>query len=61
MSDLTEFHLAPAVAETLGALGYTAADGAVRDQCAMAARGHNLVLAWPPAACYSAPASAGAL
>jgi hypothetical protein len=59
MSGLTELHLSPAVAGALEALGYTAQDGAVRDQVATAARGHNLALAWPPAARYSVPALAG--
>jgi hypothetical protein len=40
-------------------LGYTAQDGAVRDQVATAARGHNLAVAWPPTARYSVPALAG--
>lgn len=59
MSGLTELHLSPAVAGALEALGYTAQDVAVRDQVATAARGHNLALAWPPAARYSVPALAG--
>lgn len=59
MSGLTELHLTPAAAGVLEGLGYTAQDGAVRDQVATAARGHNLALAWPPAARYSVPALAG--
>ena len=59
MSGLTELHLTPAVAGALEVLGYTAQDSAVRDQVATAARGHNLALAWPPAARYSVPALAG--
>lgn len=59
MSGLTDFHLAPAVAGALEALGYTAQDQAVRDQVPTAARGHNLTLAWPPAARYAAPALSG--
>lgn len=61
MSGLTELHLTPAVAGALDVLGYTAQDSAVRDQVATAARGHNLALAWPPAARYSVPALAGLL
>ncbi len=59
MSGLTELHLTPAVAGVLESMGYTAQDAAVREQAATAARGHNLALAWPPAACYSVPALAG--
>lgn len=59
MSGLTDFHLAPALAGALEALGYTAQHQAVRDQVPTAARGHNLALAWPPAARYSAPALSG--
>jgi ATP-dependent RNA helicase DeaD len=59
MSGLTDLHLAPAVAAALEAYGYTAQDQAVRDQVPTAARGHNLALAWPPAARYAAPALAG--
>ncbi len=61
MSGLTDLHLAPAVAGALEALGYTAQHQAVRDQVPTAARGHNLSLAWPPAARYAAPALAGML
>jgi ATP-dependent RNA helicase DeaD len=56
---MTDLHLAPALAGALEALGYTAQDQAIRDQVPTAARGHNLALAWPPAARYSAPALAG--
>ncbi|MEO8633785.1 MAG: DbpA RNA binding domain-containing protein [Gemmatimonadales bacterium] len=59
MSGLVELHLTPAVAGVLETLGYTAADAAVRDQTPAAARGTNLALAWPPAACYATPALAG--
>jgi len=59
MSGLTELHLAPAVAAALEASGYSELDQAVRDQVPTAARGHNLALAWPPAARYAAPALAG--
>ena len=59
MSGLVELHLTPAVAGALDALGYTAVDAAVRDQAPAAARGTNLALAWPPAACYATPALAG--
>jgi ATP-dependent RNA helicase DeaD len=59
MSGLTDLHLAPAVAAALESFGYGAADAAVRDQVPTAARGHNLGLAWPPAARYAAPALAG--
>jgi ATP-dependent RNA helicase DeaD len=59
MSGLTDLHLAPALAAALEALGYTAQDQAVREQVPTAARGHNLALAWPPAARYAAPALAG--
>jgi DbpA RNA binding domain len=59
MSGLTDLHLAPAVAAALEAFGYTAQDPMVRDQVPTAARGHNLALAWPPAARYSVPALAG--
>ncbi|HSB53848.1 MAG TPA: DbpA RNA binding domain-containing protein [Gemmatimonadales bacterium] len=56
---MTDLHLAPALAGALEALGYTPQDQAIRDQVPTAARGHNLALAWPPAARYSAPALAG--
>lgn len=59
MSGMTDLHLAPALAGALEALGYTAQDQAVREQVPTAARGHNLALAWPPAARYAAPALAG--
>lgn len=59
MSGMSELHLAPALAAALEALGYTAQDQAIRDQVPTAARGHNLALAWPPAARYGAPALAG--
>jgi ATP-dependent RNA helicase DeaD len=59
MSGMSELHLAPALAGALEALGYTAQDPAIRDQVPTAARGHNLALAWPPAARYGAPALAG--
>lgn len=59
MSGLVELHLSPAIAGVLDSLGYTAADAAVRDQAPAAARGTNLALAWPPAACYATPALAG--
>jgi len=59
MSGLAELHLAPAVAAALESFGYSAADQIVRDQAPTAARGHNLVLAWPPSARYAAPALAG--
>lgn len=59
MSGMTDLHLAPALAGALEALGYTAQDQAIREQVPTAARGNNLVLAWPPAARYAAPALAG--
>ncbi len=59
MSGMSELHLAPALAGALEALGYTAEDQAIRDQVPTAARGHNLALAWPPAARYAAAALAG--
>ncbi len=59
MSGMTELHLAPALAGALEALGYTAQDPMIRDMVPTAARGHNLALAWPPAARYAAPALAG--
>lgn len=59
MSGMTELHLAPALAGALEALGYTAQDPMIRDTVPTAARGHNLALAWPPAARYAAPALAG--
>ena len=59
MSGLVGLHLTPAVAGVLESLGYTAADASVREQAPAAARGTNLALAWPPAACYATPALAG--
>ncbi len=59
MSGLIELHLAPPVASLLEAWGYSAEDAAVREQAPAAARGHNLVLAVPPAARYAVPALAG--
>ena len=59
MSGFEELHLEPAVGAALESFGYAAGDAAVRDQAPTAARGHNLVLACPPAARYAVPALAG--
>lgn len=59
MSDLDALHLPPSVADVLAARGWTASDPAVRDAAPVAARGHNLVVAAPPAPAYAAAALAG--
>jgi ATP-dependent RNA helicase DeaD len=59
MSGFVELHLEQAVGVVLESFGYAATDAAVRDQAPTAARGHNLVLACPPAARYAVPTLAG--
>lgn len=59
MSGFVELHLTPAVAGVLESFGHAAEDTLVRDQVPTAARGHNLVLAAPPAARYAVPVLAG--
>jgi ATP-dependent RNA helicase DeaD len=59
MSGFADLMLQPAVAAELESFGYTAEDAAVREQVPAAARGTNLALALPPAACYAVPALAG--
>lgn len=61
MSGFVELHLTPAVAGALESFGHAAEDTLVRDQVPTAARGHNLVLASPPAARYAVPVLAGAI
>jgi ATP-dependent RNA helicase DeaD len=59
MSGFVELHLDQAVGVVLESFGYADSDPAVRDQAPTAARGHNLVLACPPAARYAVPTLAG--
>jgi len=59
MSGFVELHLDQAIGTVLEAFGYADSDPAVRDQAPTAARGHNLVLACPPAARYAVPTLAG--
>ena len=59
MSGFVELHLDQAVGAVLESFGYADSDPAVRDQAPTAARGHNLVLACPPAARYAVPTLAG--
>ncbi len=59
MSELTDLSLTPAVAGALASFGLRLDAPAVREQAPPAARGTNLVLGWPPAARYAAPALAG--
>jgi hypothetical protein len=57
--EMERLQLTPAVADALGALGWTADDPRVRDAAPTAARGHGLIVVAPPAAAYGAPALAG--
>jgi ATP-dependent RNA helicase DeaD len=59
MSGFVELHLEQAIGAVLESFGYADSDPAVRDQAPTAARGHNLVLACPPAARYAVPTLAG--
>jgi ATP-dependent RNA helicase DeaD len=61
MSGWSELHLSPALGSALETLGYGPDQPEVREAAPCAARGNNLVLAWPPAAVYAAPAIAGLL
>jgi ATP-dependent RNA helicase DeaD len=61
MTDLVDLSLPPAVAGLLDRWGYSAAHPALREVAPTATRGHNLVLAWPPAARYAVPACAALL
>ncbi|MGH7701524.1 MAG: DbpA RNA binding domain-containing protein, partial [Gemmatimonadales bacterium] len=53
--------MTPPLAEALDMLGWNPEDALVRDTIPTAARGHNLVVAAPPSACYDVPAIAGLL
>jgi hypothetical protein len=61
MSGTWDSALGAPLAALLETLGYNATDPVVRDAAVPAARGTNLVLAYPPAARYAIPALAGLL
>ena len=61
MPSYEDLHLTPPVAEALERLGWGPDDPALREVAPTAARGHNLVLAAPPAPAYAVPALAGML
>jgi DbpA RNA binding domain len=56
-----DLHLTSPVAEALQRLGWGPDDQALREAAPTTARGHNLVLAAPPAPAYAVPALAGML
>jgi hypothetical protein len=56
-----DLHLTSSVAEALERLGWGPDDPALREAAPTTARGHNLVLAAPPAPAYGVPALAGML
>ena len=61
MSGFESLHLSAPLAAALEALGLQADDPAVREAVPTAARGHNLLLVAPPAACHAVPTLAGML
>ncbi|HXE58226.1 MAG TPA: DbpA RNA binding domain-containing protein [Gemmatimonadales bacterium] len=54
-----DLHLTAPLGAALEAIGWTPDDAVAREVVPTAARGHNLVVAAPPAALYAAPAVAG--
>ena len=61
MPSFKDLHLTSPVAEALARLGWGPDDPALREAAPTTARGHNLVLAAPPAPAYAVPALAGML
>lgn len=61
MPDSTVTTLTPPLAELLHAVGWSSDHPAMREAAAVAARGHNLVYAAPPAPVWAAPVLAGVL
>lgn len=61
MPSFKDLHLTSPVAEALERLGWGPDDPALREAAPTTARGHNLVLAAPPAPAYAVPALAGML